>query len=251
MTKMTEIPPITPLMERFIGTDTASVDVIFNIFTSGIEIYVISWDLLLYHCVEEVCRLGLEPVCPRTPCTSLSTLTYCSLLEFRLSGRSTVTSVHWLLLGFWGNVWNPTFHDLWWSGPETRRRHHGTAAEMSMLTPCASLYVLVPVAMLCAFKTLLNTALHSRRELEYELPSSITATILLCELGKSHYCMCHATESCCYKRGRSINWVGNSKRCFNIFIERIPITEENRAPFHSVVTWHSDLASFSSNAEWT
>ena len=48
-----------------------------------------------------------------TPCTSLSAPT--SLLEFRLAGRSTVTPMHWLLLGFWGEVCNPrfiTYHDL-------------------------------------------------------------------------------------------------------------------------------------------
>ena len=34
-------------MERFIGTDAASV-LFFNIFTSGIETFVIPWDQLLY-----------------------------------------------------------------------------------------------------------------------------------------------------------------------------------------------------------
>ena len=53
------------------------------------------------------------------------------LLEFRLAGRSTMTPMHWLLLGFLGDVWNTHFI----TGPETRCRHHGTAAEMSMLTP--------------------------------------------------------------------------------------------------------------------
>ena len=32
-----------------------------------------------------------------------------SLLEFRLAGRSTVTPMHCLLLGLWGNVCNPRF----------------------------------------------------------------------------------------------------------------------------------------------
>ena len=31
------------------------------------------------------------------------------LLEFCFAGRSTVTPMHWLLLGFWGNVYNPHF----------------------------------------------------------------------------------------------------------------------------------------------
>ena len=36
------------LMERFIGTDTASVELLFNIFTSGSETFVISWDQLFF-----------------------------------------------------------------------------------------------------------------------------------------------------------------------------------------------------------
>ena len=32
----------------FIGTDTASVELFFNIFTSGIEMFVIPWDQILY-----------------------------------------------------------------------------------------------------------------------------------------------------------------------------------------------------------
>ena len=50
-------------MERFIGTDTASVELFFNIFTSGIETFVIPWDQRLYPYVVKVCRLGLEPLC--------------------------------------------------------------------------------------------------------------------------------------------------------------------------------------------
>ena len=44
-------------------TDTASVELLFNIYTSGIETFVISWDKLLYPCVVVICRLGLEPLC--------------------------------------------------------------------------------------------------------------------------------------------------------------------------------------------
>ena len=47
------------LMERFIWTDTVSVE-LFNIFTSRVETFVIPGDKLLYHCVSEVCRLELE-----------------------------------------------------------------------------------------------------------------------------------------------------------------------------------------------
>ena len=48
-------------MEILIGTDTASVVLFFNIFTYGTETIVLPWDQLLYPCVVEVCRLGLEP----------------------------------------------------------------------------------------------------------------------------------------------------------------------------------------------
>ena len=50
-------------MERFIGTGTVSVELFFNIIIPGIETFVISMDKLLYPCVVEVCRLGLEPPC--------------------------------------------------------------------------------------------------------------------------------------------------------------------------------------------
>ena len=49
-------------MEILTGTDTASVELFFNIFTSGIETLVIPWDQLLNPCVAEVCRLGLQPL---------------------------------------------------------------------------------------------------------------------------------------------------------------------------------------------
>jgi hypothetical protein len=50
-------------METFIATDTASVQLFFNIFAIGIETFVIPWEQLLNTCVAEVCRLGLEPLC--------------------------------------------------------------------------------------------------------------------------------------------------------------------------------------------
>ena len=40
-----------------------------------------------------------------------------------------------------------TTHVSLCSGPETRRRHHGTAAEMPMLIQCPVLCVLVSVAL--------------------------------------------------------------------------------------------------------
>ena len=36
------------LMKRFIGRYTASIELFFNIVTSGIETFVIPWDQLLY-----------------------------------------------------------------------------------------------------------------------------------------------------------------------------------------------------------
>ena len=50
-------------MESFIETYTASVELFFNIFTSGIEKFIIPWDQILYASVVGLCRLGLEPVC--------------------------------------------------------------------------------------------------------------------------------------------------------------------------------------------
>ena len=49
-------------MEIIIRTDRASVELFFNIFTTGNERVVIPWDQLLYPCVIDVCRLGLEPL---------------------------------------------------------------------------------------------------------------------------------------------------------------------------------------------
>ena len=42
------------LTKIFIGTDTASVELFFNIFTSGIETFVTQWDQHLYLYVVEV-----------------------------------------------------------------------------------------------------------------------------------------------------------------------------------------------------
>ena len=50
-------------MERFIGTDKASIELFFKIFTSGTEKFVISYDQLLHPCVVEICCLGMEPLC--------------------------------------------------------------------------------------------------------------------------------------------------------------------------------------------
>ena len=50
-------------MKSFIGTDTESVKLFLNIFTPATKKFVIPWDQLLYACVAEVCRLGLEPLC--------------------------------------------------------------------------------------------------------------------------------------------------------------------------------------------
>jgi hypothetical protein len=64
-------------MEIFIATDTASVQLFFNIIATGIETFVTPWDQLLNTCVVEVCHLGLEPLCDNHLCLSviLRTLT--------------------------------------------------------------------------------------------------------------------------------------------------------------------------------
>jgi hypothetical protein len=50
-------------MEIFIATDTASVQIFFNLFATGIETFVIPWDQLLNTCFAEICRPGFEPLC--------------------------------------------------------------------------------------------------------------------------------------------------------------------------------------------
>jgi hypothetical protein len=50
-------------MEIFIATDTASVQLFFNIFATGTLTFVMPWDQLLNTCLVEVCRMGLEPLC--------------------------------------------------------------------------------------------------------------------------------------------------------------------------------------------
>jgi hypothetical protein len=50
-------------MDIFIAADTASVQLFFNIFATGIETLVIPWDQLLNTCAVEVCRLVFEPLC--------------------------------------------------------------------------------------------------------------------------------------------------------------------------------------------
>ena len=47
----------------FIGTDTASVELFFNIVTYGIETFVIPVGPNFVFCVVEIFRLGLEPLC--------------------------------------------------------------------------------------------------------------------------------------------------------------------------------------------
>ena len=98
-----------------------------------------------------------------------------SLFEFRFAGRSTVTPMHWLLFGFWGNVFN-----LWWSALEIRHCQHGTAAEMLMLTPYALLCVLESVVLTPDWRTIFWTAtwlFWAEREMTAEF-RNCEATIL-------------------------------------------------------------------------
>ena len=88
------------LMERFIVTDTASIELFFNIFISGIEAFIIPWDQLLYPCVVAVYRLGLELLC-NTHLVSRVLLKICTVLIF--------VDVHKLSLSLQGWRWRLFF----------------------------------------------------------------------------------------------------------------------------------------------
>ena len=85
-------------------SDTASVELFFNIFTSGIETFAIPWDQLLYPCVVEVCRLELEPLCDTHHHLSVIvktlTLTGQEFLEvyekMEITGRE-VRTIRWMI----------------------------------------------------------------------------------------------------------------------------------------------------------
>ena len=113
-----------------------------------------------------------------------------SLLEFRLAGRSTLTPTHGCLVSGVMCITHVTLPMVIQS--RSSSPSSWSAAQISMLTPCALLCILMSVAMLCAFKILSNTALHSWRELEW-VSSSTAATMLLWVLEKSRSCMRHAT----------------------------------------------------------
>ena len=49
-------------MERFIEADKANVELFFNIFTFGIESFIIPWDQLSYPRVLEVFHMEMEPL---------------------------------------------------------------------------------------------------------------------------------------------------------------------------------------------
>ena len=97
-------------MERFIGTDTASVELFFNIITSGIETFAILCHQLSCLCVVEVCCLGLEPLCDachmQGPLANFYCLNICDLWILRKMDH--------------GNV-NPTQHLPWWLRETTKR----------------------------------------------------------------------------------------------------------------------------------
>ena len=97
---------------------------IFNIFTFGIETFVIPWDQFLYPCVVEVCRLGLEPL-------------YCgTLISASLS------------------IWR-----LWhWSDSNFLRSMKRWTTILSMLTPGVLLSVLMPVSLAPTRRTIFWTA---------------------------------------------------------------------------------------------
>ena len=138
----------------------------FNTFASEIETFVLPWDSFCMLC----CR-SLPPGIGTNLFLNTLHITFRAdivCLNFILRRDPLWRQILMALTAAWflGNCVQRMFRHLWWSGPETRRRHHGTAAEMPMLTPCSLLLVLVSVAMLCALRTLSKTTLHIRRELE-------------------------------------------------------------------------------------
>ena len=91
-----------------------------------------------------------------------------------VAGRSSMMPMHWLLLGFLGNVCKPMFHYLWCSSPETRLRQ-GTTAEISMMTPCTLLCVLLSVVLAPTLHTISWTSALCNKEQE------MTAEVRICE----------------------------------------------------------------------
>ena len=109
-------------MERFIGTHIASFELFFNIFTPRIETFVIPWDLLVYPCDVEVCPLWL------------GALYYLILISASLS------------------IWKP------WRWPYRNfLRWTKRWPQLSMLTPCVLLCVLVSVALAHIWHTIFWT----------------------------------------------------------------------------------------------
>ena len=128
-------------MERFIGTSTA-------------DTYLRNWDIchivgnnFFFPCDVEVSRLGLEPVRARTPCTYFPR--WHSLLEFRLTDPLWRQCIDCCLISgvVCANlVSSPVMIQSRNSSPS-----HGTAAEMSKLTPCDLLLFWCQVTMFGAF----------------------------------------------------------------------------------------------------
>ena len=171
-------------MGRFIGRVTANVELFSNIFTSGIETFVIPWDQHLYPCVVEVCRLRLESLCDilcqsensdadRTGISSgvrkygpqLSMLTPCALLCVLVSAALAPT---------WRTI-------IWTSAPW---QFCVTGSGKSAGNDLRHSWQWISIgSMLRAFKTISQSAFHSRRDQESERPSSTAATMLLWEVG--------------------------------------------------------------------
>ena len=156
-------------MDRFIETDTESIEIFFNIFIYGIEILAIPWDQLL-SCVVEVCRVKIGIVVTLIS-ASVSYWKHWRWLDrnfLRCKKRWKSPGARSALLGGWRlNTTQLNFCrcvDRW-----VMRGHRAGTADDEFRSALSSVHS----------KTLSQTALHSRRVLEKEPPSSTTVTMLL------------------------------------------------------------------------
>ena len=99
-----------------------------------------------------------------------------------VAGRSSMMPMHWLLLGFLGNVCKTMFHYLWCSSPKTRHRQ-GTTAEISMMTQV--LCFLLSVVLAPTLHTIFWTSALCNKEQE------MTAEVCICEAIILHNAFSH------------------------------------------------------------
>ena len=163
-------------MERFIGTDTASVELFFNLLNSW------NWDIFhtvgpnFVSCVAEVCRLGLEslwhsspPLCHSEDADADRKKFLEAYEKMEITG-SEVLAKGWMMIK---HLPAELLQEMCWQLRRAVCGHRlGTADNDFDRRSVHS-------------KTLSQTGLHSRHVLEQEPPSPTTATMLQWELGKS------------------------------------------------------------------